>query len=147
MYLNANAAYRRKDALAKVTELADKVVLHVVKIAMYPNDLNSNHWANEVDAWMRSIDRYLSNMKGAKYSRQLAVDTILGHVFFSHTHKPKQELLNDIVFVAYSENGSKAFDKQPSLISVVKLIEQLVDAAHLAVDIKPSLLKFAKETK
>lgn len=61
-------AYNRKTAMDKVRDLSLNTSMELLKIIMYKNSRNQNHWRGKFDGWMSGIKRY---SKGTLKERDL----------------------------------------------------------------------------
>lgn len=61
-------AYNRKNAMDKVRDLSLNTSMELLKILMYKNSRNQNHWRGKFDGWMAGIKRY---SKGTLKERDL----------------------------------------------------------------------------
>jgi hypothetical protein len=61
-------AYNRKTAVNKVRDISLNTSMELLKILMYKDSRNQNHWRAKFDGWMASIKRY---SKGTLKERDL----------------------------------------------------------------------------
>ena len=51
-------AYHRKNAMGKVRDISLNTSMELLKILMYKDSRNQNHWRGKFDGWMAGIKRY-----------------------------------------------------------------------------------------
>ena len=51
-------AYHRKNAMDKVRDISLNTSMELLKILMYKDSRNQNHWRGKFDGWMAGIKRY-----------------------------------------------------------------------------------------
>ena len=51
-------AFRRKEALSHALHLSDQISMHIIKVLMYGQCEHTNQWCQEIDGWLRGIQRY-----------------------------------------------------------------------------------------
>ena len=51
-------AYNRKTAMDKIRDISLNTSMELLKIIMYKNSRNQNHWRGKLDGWFSSIKRY-----------------------------------------------------------------------------------------
>ena len=51
-------AYNRKNAMDKVRDISLNTSMELLKILMYKDSRNQNHWRGKFDGWMAGIKRY-----------------------------------------------------------------------------------------
>lgn len=61
-------AYNRKVAMDKVRDLSLNTSMELLKILMYRDSRNQNHWKGKLEGWLNSIKRY---SKGTLKERDL----------------------------------------------------------------------------
>jgi hypothetical protein len=61
-------AYNRKNAMDKVRDISLNTSMELLKIIMYKDSRNQNHWRGKFDGWMSGIKRYA---KGTLKERDL----------------------------------------------------------------------------
>jgi len=47
----------------KVSGLMFELLLHIVKLRLYPGHQSTNHWVGEVDTWLLAIQDWTTNVK------------------------------------------------------------------------------------
>jgi hypothetical protein len=48
-------AFQRKEVERKVTDISDTLNEHVIKVMIFPNSRDRDHWLKEIDGYLRSI--------------------------------------------------------------------------------------------
>ena len=51
-------AYNRKNAMDKIRDISLNTSMELLKIIMYKDSRNQNHWRGKFDGWMAGIKRY-----------------------------------------------------------------------------------------
>lgn len=51
-------AFARAEAIKKVSELQFEIAEHLIKVFMYSESEFVNHWCNELNSWLRKVQRY-----------------------------------------------------------------------------------------
>lgn len=71
-------AFERKSIIKKCRDLSMQIASHMVKVAVCPDDINVNHWKNEIHGWLSDIDNMVFNNKkklsGHDYYKLLFVE-------------------------------------------------------------------------
>lgn len=59
-----NAAFYRSDAIDTLEDISFVLLVHLTLLAHFPKDLSVKHWKAEVNAFVKTLQRYNKGKKG-----------------------------------------------------------------------------------
>ena len=62
--MTMNAAFYRSDAIDTLEEISFVLLVHLSLLVVFPKDRAGNHWKAEVDAFVKTLQRYNKGKKG-----------------------------------------------------------------------------------
>jgi hypothetical protein len=106
-------AFEKKVAINNARHLQTEIAYHLVKLSMYSESLFINHWSQEVNTWLKKIQRH--KLKGT--NRPLDKQDLFNILFVEplETIDEVQDYMND----AYEEYPDLQID-QPSAAEINK---------------------------
>jgi hypothetical protein len=51
-------AFQRREVENRITDLANPLVVHLIKILVFPKSAYKDHWIKEVNNWLRTINKF-----------------------------------------------------------------------------------------
>ena len=91
-----NAAFRRGEAITRLENYSDVIVLHLTLLVCFPDNQEVNHWKKEMNAFRGIISRY-NKSKSPKGSNFEVKDIIRALEDVIATNDGKDYIANDIM--------------------------------------------------
>lgn len=75
-------AFKRKEAMERLENLADTITMHLFKYFLMPNHESANHWRKELEGWRGEVVRLSGGKSGkANFSRANLYKVLWGNPF------------------------------------------------------------------
>lgn len=107
-------AYNKKVAIEKVRNLQNQIATHLVKIVIYPESENIQHWKNEVNAWLLSLQKNKLKGKDRPLSKELFIKLL-----FDEPLGAISDIQDEISMLEYTYPDMKASIYDPYEISSI----------------------------
>ena len=91
-----NAAFRRGEAITRLENYSDVIVLHLTLLVCFPDNQEVNHWKKEINAFVGIMKRYNKSKspKGTNFDKKDIVRTLSDVI---STNDGKDYIANDIM--------------------------------------------------
>jgi hypothetical protein len=106
-------AYEQKDALARIEDQIPQLSAHLIKVLIFVDDVNQNHWQKEILSYIDIID----NVCDTK--------TKSGRISAKTLHKTLKNTLEDRYFEKIIKKLSRDYDIKLSPVNKVSLFGAL----------------------
>lgn len=118
-------AFFRKDAKNQITSLSPLIFDHLLKLFVLESPENKNHWINEIDTWLRQIDKIYLKPYTKKPSKQDLYNWILFDSAPSYCIDYIDNTIRQWKRKDYKEIQVRDFDKQFTLNKIFSIIERV----------------------
>lgn len=119
-------AFSRAEAIKRATNLQFQIAEHVVKIFMYHESNDLSHWCDELNAWLKKIQRH----KLKETNQPLSFD-VLRQILWEQPLESIDEVQSYMNEISYEY--PKTVINQPDAAVIHKLVEDLLFQVCLAV--------------
>jgi competence CoiA-like predicted nuclease len=87
-------ALYRKDAVDNIRSLSGTILLHLIKVKYLKNNINDNHWRNEIKSFFRKVNSIRIKPKNKKFSRDEYMSYLFIEPYCDSSSSYKKDIYN-----------------------------------------------------